>query len=356
MEAMEALALVGGQVDEELLVRNEYLALENRILKSKLKKPVSFNDGERIQLAKIGKRMGLKALREISCIVKPETILKWFRKLVANKFDGSSYRKTFGRPPISLELEHLIVRFAEENPGWGYDRIAGALSNLGYKISDRTVGNVLKRNGIPPAPSRNKDTTWAAFIKKHQDVIAACDFFTTEVITPVGLITYYVLFFIHLGSRSIYIAGVTPNPNEVWIKQVARNVTMEGWGFLSSYRYLIHDRDSKFCKSFCRIIRSGGVEPLKLPPQSPNLNAFSERWVLSIKSECISGLIFFGEESLRRALKEYTNHYHQERNHQGKNNHLLFPSQDCDSRDPNSKIECRNRLGSVLKYYYRKAA
>ena len=189
---------------------------------------MSFNDSERIQLAKIGKRMGLKALKEISCIVKPETILKWFRNLVAKKFDGSSYRKIFGRPPISLELERLIVSFAEENPGWGYDRIAGALSNLGYKVSDRTVGNILKRNGIPPAPGRNKDTTWAAFIKNHQDIITACDFFTTEIITPAGLITYYVLFFIHLGSRKVYIAGVTPNPNESWMNQIARNVTMEG--------------------------------------------------------------------------------------------------------------------------------
>jgi hypothetical protein len=144
MEAVEALALVGGQVDGELLIRNEYLAAENRILKSKLKKPVQFNDGERIQLAKIGKRMGLQALKDVGCIVKPETILKWFKKLIAMKFDGSSYRKTFGRPPISLELEKLIVRFAEENSGWGYDRISGALSILGYKISDRTVGNVLK--------------------------------------------------------------------------------------------------------------------------------------------------------------------------------------------------------------------
>ncbi|MBU2513391.1 helix-turn-helix domain-containing protein [bacterium] len=123
MEAMEALVLVSGRVEEELLVRNEYLAAENRILTSKVKKPVSFNDSERIQLAKIGKRVGIKALKEISCIVKPETILKWFRKLVAKKFDGSKFRKTFDRPPISPELEKLIIRFAEENPSWGYDRI-----------------------------------------------------------------------------------------------------------------------------------------------------------------------------------------------------------------------------------------
>ncbi len=214
MEAMEALALVSGNVDQELLVRNEYLATENKILKSKLKKPVQFNDSERIQLAKIGKRMGLKALKEISCIVKPETILKWFRKLVAKKFDGSKFRKKAGRPRIDYELESLILKFAEENPSWGYDRLSGALSNLGYQVSDQTVGNILKRNGIPPVPNRTQDTTWSKFIKNHQNVLAACDFFTAEVVTPVGLITYFVLFFIHIGSRKVYIAGITPHPNE----------------------------------------------------------------------------------------------------------------------------------------------
>ncbi len=152
MEAVEALAIVSGHVEEELLIRNEYLAAENQILKSKLKKPVRFNDNERIQLAKIGKRTGLKALKEISCIVKPETILKWFRKLVAKKFDGSSYRKSHGRPPVGVELERLIIQFSQENPGWGYDRISGALSNLRYKVSDQTVGNVLKRNEIQKVP------------------------------------------------------------------------------------------------------------------------------------------------------------------------------------------------------------
>ena len=356
MEAIEALALVSGRVEKEILLRNEYLAAENEILKSKLNKPFQLNNYERIRLAKIGKRIGLKALREIACIVRPETILEWFRRLVAKKFDGSKNRKKAGRPRIDHELEALVIRFVEENPGWGYDRIVGALSNLGYEVSDQTVGNILKRNGIPPVPSRTQGTTWATFIKNHQNVIAACDFFTAEVITPVGLITYYVLFFIKLGSRKVHIAGITPNPNDSWMKQMARNVTMAEWGFLSGCEYLIHDRDSKFCQSFRSIIKSGGVEPLKLPTRSPNLNAFAERWVLSIKSECISGLIFFGEESLQKALEEYLIHYHQERNHQGKNNRLLFPSQNFNPDEKGSEITCRSRLGGVLKYYYRSAA
>jgi transposase len=356
METVEALALVSGHVEKEILLRNEYLAAENEILKSKLNKPLQLNNYERIRLAKIGKRISLKALREIACIVKPETILEWFRRLVAKKFDGSKNRKKAGRSRIDHELETLVICFVEENPSWGYDRIAGALSNLGYKISDQTIGNILKRNGIPPVPNRTQDTTWANFIKKHQDVIAACDFFTAEVITPVGLITYYVLFFIHIGSRKVYIAGITPHPNEGWMKQIARNVTMEDWGFLSDCKFLIHDRDSKFCKSFCSIIKSGGMEPLKLPPGSPNLNAFAERWVLSINSECISGLIFFGEQSLLKTLNEYTIHYHEERNHQGKNNCLLFPVQGFNPDKKESEIACRSRLGGVLKYYYQRAA
>ena len=140
------------------------------------------------------------------------------------------------------------------------------------------------------------------------------------------------------------------------MNQIARNETMDGWGFLESCQYLIHDRDTKFCKSFCSIIRSGGMERLKSPPRSPNLNAFAERWVLSIKSECISGLIFFGEQSLLKALKEYTIYYHQERNHQGKDNRLLFPIAGNDPTKKDDEIKCRSRLGSVLNYYHREAA
>ena len=265
---------------------------------------------------------------------------------MAKKFDGSGFWKTVGRPRIDYELESLILRIAEENPTWGYDRIVGALSNLGYKVSDQTIGNVLKRNGIPPIPNRSNDTTWSNFIRNHQDIIAACDFFTTEVITPFGLITYYVLFFIHIGSRKVHIAGVTPHPNEVWIKQIARNITITDWGFLNGCKYLIHDRDTKFCRSFRSIVASMGIKPIRLPPQSPKMNAYSERFVRSIKGECLSKLIFFGYESLRKALAEYLYHYHQERNHQGKGNLLLFPNPKLMANK--GKIKCYNRLSGML--------
>jgi transposase InsO family protein len=243
---------------------------------------------------------------------------------------------------------------ASENRDWGYDRIAGALANLGYEISDQTVGNVLQRHALPPAPERKRTTTWAEFIRAHLAVLAGTDFFTVEVLTLRGLVTYYVLFFIHLESRKVDIAGITVHPNEQWMKQMARNATMEGWGTLRDCRYLLHDRDTKYTQSFRAIIASGQVEPLVLPARSPNLNAYAERWVRSVKEECLSKVILFGERSLRRALGEYVEHYHAERNHQGKGNVLLFPRGTIIR--PDEPVQCRQRLGGLLRYYHRQAA
>ena len=250
MDWKQLLAYITGTVDQALLLRNEYLVTENRILRDQLKGRLRLSDGERKALAEIGQKLGKKALAEVATIVKPDTILAWHRKLVAQKFDGSKQRKAPGRPRIDPELEALIVRMAQENRSWGYDRIVGALANLGLTVSDQTVGNILKRHGIPPAPERKKTTTWKECIRSHIDVLVATDFFTAEVWTLGGLVTYYVLFFIHLGSRQVQVAGVTPHPNEAWMVQVARNVTMEEWGFLTPGQYLIHDRDTKFCPAF----------------------------------------------------------------------------------------------------------
>src|SRR3954470_22894824 len=232
MDWARILAYVTGTVDQELLGRNEYLAAENRILKAQLSGRVTLSDAERVTLGEIGHRLGRKALAEVATVVKPDTILAWYRKLVARKFDGSKARRGPGRPRITREVEQLIVRMAEENRDWGYDRIAGALANLGYRVSDQTVGNILERHGLPPAPERKHTTTWAAFIRTHLALLAGTDFFTAEVLTLRGLVTYYVLFFIHLESRRVVIAGITVHPNEAWMKQMARNVTMEGDGIL----------------------------------------------------------------------------------------------------------------------------
>ena len=188
----------------------------------------------------------------------------------------------------------------------------------------------------------------------HLALLAGTDFFTAEVLTFRGLVTYYVLFFIHFESRRVDIAGITVHPDEPWMKQIARNVNMEGCGALQDCRYLLHDRDSKYTQSFRAIIASSRVEPLVLPARSPNLNAYAERWVRSVKEECLSKVVLFGERSLRRALSEYVEHYHAECNHQGRGNVLLFPRGTHICRD--GPVQCRERLGGLLCYYHQGAA
>jgi transposase len=288
MDWKQLLAYITGSVDQERLLRNEYLVTENRLLRSQIHGRVRLTDAERKTLAEIGKKLSKQALAEVATIVKPETILAWHRKLVAQKFDGSRHRKALGRPQVDKALEDLVLRMAQENRAWGYDRIAGALVHLGYSISDQTVGNILKRYGIPPAPERRKSTTWQEFIRTHMDVLVATDFITTEVWTLCGLVTYYVLFFIHVGSRKVHVAGMTPNPDRTWMVQIARNITMEEWGCLTAGQYLMHDRDSKFCPAFQRIIDAAGITHVPLPPRSPNLHCYAERWVRSAKEACLS--------------------------------------------------------------------
>ncbi len=353
MDWKKLLAYISGSVDEQLSLRNEYLVTENRVLRAQIKGRLKLTDAERKTLAEIGKRLGKKALEEVASIVKPETILAWHRRLVAKKFDGSKKRKYPGRPTIDEEVEGLVVRFATDNRSWGYDRIAGALANVGHKLSDQTVGNILKRHGIPPAPERQKKSTWKEFIRSHMDVLTATDFFTAEVWTKGGLVTYYILFFMHVATRKIHIAGLTPNPNEEWMKQIARNVTMADVGFLQPGHYLIHDRDGKFCPAFIDTLKAVDVKPLKLPARSPNLNAHAEKWVQSVKNESVSKLILFGEASLRRVLADFEAHYHGERNHQGKGNVILFPLEEGVAED--GPVRCRERLGGLLKYYLREA-
>jgi len=190
MDWPRILAHITGTVEQELLLRNEYLAAENRILKAQIKGRLRLSDPEKKTLAQIGHRLGRKALENVANAARPDTILGGFRKLVAHKFDGSKAHRFRGRPRIDPEIEQLIVRMAEDNPDWGYDRIVGALANLGHDVSDQTVGNVLRRHGMPPAPERNRTTTWAAFIRTHLAVLAGTDFFSVEVLTLRGLVTF----------------------------------------------------------------------------------------------------------------------------------------------------------------------
>src|SRR5215472_1885939 len=213
------LAYVTGLVNQELLLQNEYLAAENRILRAHMPARLRLSDPERRTRAEIGKRLGRKALAKVACVAKPDTILAWYRRLIARKFDGSQSRRYPGRPRISAQVEELVVRFARENSGWGYDRIVGALANLGHLISDQTVGNILRRNNVAPAPKRSQTTTWKEFIRRHLDVLSGTDFFTVEVLTWRGLVAYYVLFFLHLETRRVSLAGITRHPTEEWMTQ-----------------------------------------------------------------------------------------------------------------------------------------
>jgi putative transposase len=188
------------------------------------------------------------------------------------------------------------------------------------------------------------------------EVLAGIDFFTVEVLTWKGLATYYVLFFIHLESRRVSLGGITRHPTETWMEQLARNATDESSGYLRERRYVLHDRDTKFCTAFRTILAAGGIEALTLPLRSPNLNAFAERWVRSVKQECLSKLILFGEGSLKRALTEFTQHYHAERNHQRKDNMLLFAPPTPPQASDQGTVRCQERLGGLLKYYHREAA
>ncbi len=255
---------------------------------------------------------------------------------MAKKWDYSARRqKNPGRPAVSSEIVKLVVRLAKENPCWGYDRIQGALANLGHDISDSTVANILKEHGIEPAPE-------------------AIDFTTLEVWGKNGLVTIYLLFVIELATRRVHFAGSTTTPDEIWIKQIARNLTAADEGFLEGKRYVLIDRDTKFSTAFRCLLKGAGAEPVLLPPRSPNLNAYLERFHRSLKAECLERIIFFGESSLRKAITEFLAHYHAERNHQGLDNRLIAPGKEV-GRDY-GQVECRERLGGLLNYYYRQAA
>ena len=248
-----------------------------------------------------------------------------------------------------------MLQMAEENSTWGYRRIQGALANLGHTIDKITVRNILRRHHLEPAPQRRKTgMSWQQFLPLHWEVLAATDFFTVEVVTWHGLVTYYVLVVMELATRRVQVAGITPHPTAAFVQQCARQLTDPFDGFLLGKRYLIHDRDTKFTQVFDELLKASGVEPVLLPPRSPNLNAHCERFVRSIKEEALNGVRMLGERSLHYILQQYLVHYHTERNHQGLGNQLLVPT--ADHGNHSGPVRRRARLGGLLHYYYRDAA
>jgi putative transposase len=332
----------------------QYLQTENRILREQLRgRRVRFSDAQRRSLAETAKRIGRKGLFGIGTVVTPDTLLRWYRQLVARKYDGNCGRG-IGRPKTVAEIERLVVTMARANPGWGYTRIRGALYNLAHEIGRNTIKRILHEHGLEPAPERGKKTSWETFLKSHWAAIAATEFFSVEVLTPRGLVRHLVLFVIDLQTRTVEISGIVRQPDGDWMKQVARNLTDAGEGFLRDARYLIHDRDSLFSRDFCGILRGAGVEIVRLPARSPNLNAYAERFVRSIKSECLAKIIPLGENHLRLLVSEFVEHYHLERNHQGLGNQLIERSR---GQPPDvGRVKRRERLGGVLNFYYREAA
>jgi transposase InsO family protein len=348
------LIAVAGWMDQRQLQVIDYLREENRVLREQLGgRRLRLNDDQRRRLAAKAKGLGRKLLAEVATIVTTETLLAWHRKLIAQKYDGSGKRGP-GRPHTADQIETLVIRMAEENLDWGYRRIQGALSNLGHEIARSTIADILQRRGIEPAPERKRKTDWKEFLNRHWELIVAADFFTVEVWTRRGLQRFVVLFFIELSTRRVEIAGIAATVNGLWMDQIGRNLTDSMDGILNGKRYLIHDRDPLFTAKFLETIASVGVESVKLPPRSPNLNAYAERFVRTIKESCLDRVIWFGEGSLHKGIREFVAHYHGERNHQGLGNRLITP--DACHIGNRGAIRRRERLGGTLNYYFRAAA
>jgi hypothetical protein len=356
MDWKPLLASITGSVDEELRLRNAYLATENRILRHQIKGGrVQLTDAERQTLAEMGQKLGRQALEEIATVAKPDTILAWHRKFVAQTCDNSQQRTSLGRPRIDQELEALVICMAHENRSWGYDRIVGALANLGYTVSDQTVGNILKRHGIPPAPKRKKTTTWQEFIRIHMDILMATDFFTLEVWTWCGLVTAALLFCIHVCRRKVHAAGMMLHLQVRWRLQTRGQATRADGGFLSPGLSLRRDRDRQNVPGFQQLMDAAGMTWVPLPPRPPDVNRYAERWVRSVKRAYLFRLILYGERALRHAPSEVPSHDHQERPHQGRDNVILMPSAHPDQgRD--GLMCCCERLGGLLNYGGREAA
>jgi putative transposase len=342
------LIMFAGWVNRHQLDVIDYLREENRVLKERLGGDrIRFTDTERRRLARKAYALGRRALNELETLVTPDTLLRWHRQLVTSKWNYSQ-RRGPGRPRVMKTIVDLVLLMAQENPSWGYTRIRGALANLGHQ-----VGRGMREHGIEPTPERDRHTRWSTFLKAHWECLTATDFLTVEVYTIKGLVTYYILFFIDIASRSVHIAGITPHPDNRWMRQIARNVTDAEDGVLRGKRYLILDRDTKYTDEFRNVLVREGTHLIRLPPRSPNLNAFAERFVRSIKSECLNRMMFFGHASLQHAISHFMAHYHTERNHQGLANQLLRPAPITQLPRP---VQRRQRLGGMLNYYHRAAA
>ena len=334
--------------DLEILILRQQLS----ILQRKHNSPIQPNRVEKITLAVLAARLkrithrSANQLRDIIRIFQPETILRWHRELVRRKWTYPHKTKG-GRPSISKELEELILRLAHENPRWGYGKIQGELVKLSFKVSQSTVRNILDRHGIQPVPVRNSSMGWRQLMTRYKEQILACDFFTIDT---VWLQTIYVLFFIELGSRRIHFAGVTSNPNPTWITQQARQWVWDLHDRGRRLQFLIHDNDCSFSKAFDADFESEGIYIIHTPFQAPNANAHAERWVRTVREECLDHILLINAEHLQRVLIEFAQYYNTSRPHQGIDQQMPIP----DNIPKNTGfIQRRNVLGGIINDYFR---
>jgi putative transposase len=278
--------------------------------------------------------------------VTPATVLAWQRRIVRRRW-SNQHRKP-GRPSLPDEHVELICRLARENPRWGYLRIVGELRKLGMAVSATAVRTVLRRHGLPPAPPR-KAPTWSAFLRSQVHSMLATDFFHID---SVNGHRYYALFVIEIERRVVHLLGVTTNPNGQWVAQMARNLVWDLQDAKRTIRFLIRDRDTKFTAAFDEVLRSEGIKTIRTPVRAPRANAFAERWVETVRAECLDHLLIFSHRQVNHVLGSYVEHYNTARPHRGIG---LETPRTTGPGDPAGKIERRDVLGGLI-HEYRHAA
>jgi len=355
------IATVARLLCRELTLQNDYLRLENRLLKEKVSGRIRFTDEERRSLAKAALAMGRSLMKEVVSIVKPETILAWQRRLEEKKWDYSERRRRGpGRPRTPDHIEALVCRLARENL-WGYQRLRGELLKLRVILSKGCIADILRRNGLPPAPQR-AGLTWQQFLSRHAEVLLCADLFTKEVWTLTGLKTAYVLFVLNLGTRRIVLAEATFSPHGQWMGQMARNLLMSCEDLEITPRFVLHDRDKLLIWDFDAVLNGAETKVVKTPFRAPDANAHAERWVRSVTEECLDHLVLAGLGSLQRALRIYQDFFNGHRPHQGIDNRVPArpragePDQTRQLPEAELTVECEQFLGGLLNSYYRKAA
>ena len=286
---------------EILLLRHQLRVLERQVARPQL------TQADRALLAAFSRVLSGQVWRR-SCFVTPATLLRWHRDLVARRW---TYSHRPGRPATAAEIRELVVRLARENPSWGYRRIQGELVGLGVKLAASTVWAILKEAGIEPAP-RRLETSWAEFLRQQAASILECDFLTVDT---VFLKRFYVLFFIELATRRVRLAGITTNPDGRWVTQQARNLLMQLDDEDGGPLFLVRDRDSKFTREFDEIFRSEGIRVIKAPVRAPKARAHAERWVGTVRRECLDRLLILGRRHLQHVLAAYVAHYNEHRPH-----------------------------------------